>query len=235
MANTVVNPTRMELTRLKGKLKTARRGHKLLKDKRDELMKQFMDVVREVRALRAEVEEELMKVHASFTVAAALMSGPALEQALMYPKQSVELDMTFKNIMSVNVPVYHYKTRTDSDSDIFPYGFAATSGELDDAVEALGKVFQRMLHLAQVEKTAQMLAEEIEKTRRRVNALEYVMIPETEQNIRYITMKLDENDRSTTTRLMKVKDMLLQEALEQQQARDREAQSAFKARQAERV
>ena len=235
MANTVVNPTRMELTRLKGKLKTARRGHKLLKDKRDELMKQFMDVVREVRALRAEVEEELMKVHASFTVAAALMSGPALEQALMYPKQSVELDMTFKNIMSVNVPVYHYKTRTDSDSDIFPYGFAATSGELDDAVEALGKVFQRMLHLAQVEKTAQMLAEEIEKTRRRVNALEYVMIPETEQNIRYITMKLDENDRSTTTRLMKVKDMLLQEALEQQHARDLEAQSAFKARQAERV
>ena len=235
MANTVVNPTRMELTRLKGKLKTARRGHKLLKDKRDELMKQFMDVVREVRALRAEVEEELMRVHSSFTVAAALMSGPALEQALMYPKQSVELDMTFKNIMSVNVPVYHYKTRTDSDSDIFPYGFAATSGELDDAVEALGKVFQRMLHLAQVEKTAQMLAEEIEKTRRRVNALEYVMIPETEQNIRYITMKLDENDRSTTTRLMKVKDMLLQEALEQQQARDLEAQSAFKAREAKRV
>ena len=235
MANTVVNPTRMELTRLKGKLKTARRGHKLLKDKRDELMKQFMDVVREVRALRAEVEDELTQVHASFTVAAALMSGPALEQALMYPKQSVELDMTFKNIMSVNVPVYHYKTRTDSESDIFPYGFAATSGELDDAVEALGKVFQRMLKLAQVEKTAQMLAEEIEKTRRRVNALEYVMIPDTEQSIRYITMKLDENDRSTTTRLMKVKDMLLQEALEQQQARDREAQSAFKARQAERV
>ena len=235
MANTVVNPTRMELTRLKGKLKTARRGHKLLKDKRDELMKQFMDVVREVRALRAEVEEELMKVHASFTVAAALMSGPAMEQALMYPKQSVELDMTFKNIMSVNVPVYHYKTRTESESDIFPYGFAATSGELDDAVEALGKVFQRMLHLAQVEKTAQMLAEEIEKTRRRVNALEYVMIPETEQNIRYITMKLDENDRSTTTRLMKVKDMLLKEAIEQQQARDREAQAAFQSRQAERV
>ena len=233
MANTVVNPTRMELTRLKGKLKTARRGHKLLKDKRDELMKQFMEVVREVRALRAEVEEELMKVHASFTVAAALMSGPALEQALMYPKQSVELDMTFKNIMSVNVPVYHYKTRTDSESDIFPYGFAATSGELDDAVEALGKVFQRMLKLAQIEKTAQMLAEEIEKTRRRVNALEYVVIPDTEHNIRYITMKLDENDRSTTTRLMKVKDMLLKEALEQQQARDLEAQEAYKARQAQ--
>ena len=229
MANTVVNPTRMELTRLKGKLKTAQRGHKLLKDKRDELMKQFLDVVREVRALRAEVEEELMRVHSSFTVAAALMSDQALEQALLCPKQSVELDMTFQNIMSVNVPVYHYKTKTDDNSDIFPYGFAATSGELDDAVDALGRAFQDMLKLAQIEKTAQMLAEEIEKTRRRVNALEYVMIPQTQENIRYISMKLDENDRSTTTRLMKVKDMLLQEALEEQRARDAEALEAFNA------
>ena len=227
MANTVVNPTRMELTRLKGKLKTAQRGHKLLKDKRDELMKQFLDIVREVRVLREQVEEELMQVHDSFTVAAALMSGPALEQALLYPKQSVELDMTFRNIMSVNVPVYHYKTKTDSDSDIFPYGFAATSGELDDAVAALGRVFQRMLQLAQIEKTAQMLAEEIEKTRRRVNALEYVMIPNTQEAIRYITMKLDENDRSTTTRLMKVKDMLLKDAIEAKRAENARAMEAF--------
>ena len=229
MAHTVVNPTRMELTRLKGKLKTAQRGHKLLKDKRDELMKQFLDTVREVRTLRAEVEEELMRVHNSFTVASALMSDQALEQALMYPKQSVELDMTFQNIMSVNVPVYEYHTRTDDESDIFPYGFAATSGELDDAVEALGKVFQRMLQLAQIEKTAQMLAEEIEKTRRRVNALEYVMIPQTQENIRYITMKLDENARATTIRLMKVKDMILKEAMEQQQARDAQALHSFSA------
>lgn len=228
MAATVVNPTRMELTRLKGKLKTAQRGHKLLKDKRDELMKQFLDTVREVRTLRAQVEEELMRVHGSFTVASALMSGPAMEQALMYPKQSVELDMTFKNVMSVNVPVYQYRTRTDDTGDIFPYGFANTSGELDTAVEALGNVFQSMLKLAQIEKTAQLLAEEIEKTRRRVNALEYVMIPETQENIRYITMKLDENDRATTTRLMKVKDMLLQQALEEQRARDEEAQRSFR-------
>ena len=224
MAATVVNPTRMELTRLKGKLKTAQRGHKLLKDKRDELMKQFLDTVREVRALRTQVEEELMRVHRFFTVASALMSGPAMEQALMYPKQSVELDMTFQNVMSVNVPVYQYKTRTDDNGDIFPYGFANTSGELDAAVEALGDVFQAMLKLAQIEKTAQLLAEEIEKTRRRVNALEYVMIPQTQENIRYITMKLDENDRATTTRLMKVKDMLLAQALEEQKARDAEAQ-----------
>ncbi len=227
MANTVVNPTRMELTRLKGKLKTAQRGHKLLKDKRDELMKQFLDTVRELRSLRAQVEEELMRVHSSFTVASALMSAQAMEQALMYPKQSVELTMTFQNIMSVNVPVYHYQTRTDDTGDIFPYGFAATSGELDGAVAALGKVFQDMLKLAQTEKAAQLMAEEIEKTRRRVNALEYVVIPDTQDSIRYITMKLDENDRSTTTRLMKVKDMILKEAIEERQAQDARAVKAF--------
>ena len=227
MANITVNPTRMELTRLKGKLRTAQRSHKLLKDKRDELMKQFLDTVREVKALRAEVEAELMTVHGSFTVASALMSDQAMEQALLYPKQSVELTMTTQNIMSVNVPVYHFQTKTKSDSDIYPYGFAATSGELDTAVEALGKVFQKMLKLAQIDKSAQLMAEEIEKTRRRVNALEYVMIPNTQEAIRYITMKLDENDRATTTRLMKVKDMLLKEAIEEQRARDEAAARRF--------
>ena len=215
MANITVTPTRMELTRLKGKLKTARRGHKLLKDKRDGLMKQFLETVREVRAIRAEVEEELMTVHKSFTVASALMSSEAMEQALLYPKQSVELTQTSRNVMSVNVPVYDFQTKTKSDADIYPYGFAATSGELDTAVDALGRVFQKMLKLAEIEKTAQLMAEEIEKTRRRVNALEYVVIPETESTIRYITMKLDENDRATNTRLMKVKDMILKQALEE--------------------
>ena len=212
MAVKTVNPTRMELTRLKGRLKTARRGHKLLKDKRDELMKQFMDVVRENRALRRRVEEGLMQAHSAFTVASALMSSEALEQALLYPKQSVELTQTSKNIMSVNVPVYHFQTKTMSDSDIYPYGFAATSGELDTAVDALGRVFRKMLKLAEIEKSAQLMAEEIEKTRRRVNALEYVMIPNTQEAIRYITMKLDENERGNTTRLMKVKEMVLQDA-----------------------
>lgn len=227
MANTVVNPTRMELTRLKGKLKTAQRGHKLLKDKRDELMKQFLDTVRELRSLRSQVEQDLMRVHSSFTVASALMSAQSMEQALMYPKQSVELTMTFQNIMSVNVPVYHYQTRTEETGDIFPYGFAATSGELDGAVAALGEVFQNMLKLAETEKAAQLMAEEIEKTRRRVNALEYVVIPNTQDSIRYITMKLDENDRATTTRLMKVKDMLLAEALEEKRAETAKAVKTF--------
>ena len=227
MADITVIPTRMELTRLKGKLKTAQRGHKLLKDKRDELMKQFLETVREVRALREEVEEELMTVHNSFTVASALMSSEALEQALLYPKQSVELTQTTQNIMSVNVPVYHFQTQTRSDSDIYPYGFAATSGELDTAVEALGHVFRKMLKLAEIEKSAQLMAEEIEKTRRRVNALEYVMIPNTQEAIRYINMKLDENDRATTIRLMKVKDMLLKEAIEERQEADARAIRAF--------
>ena len=224
MANITVSPTRMELTRLKGKLRTAQRGHK---DKRDELMKQFLDTVREVRALRTEVERELMTVHSAFTVASALMSSEALEQALLYPKQSVELTCTTRNIMSVNVPVYDFQTKTKSDADIYPYGFAATSGELDDAVEALGRVFQKLLKLAQIEKSAQLMAEEIEKTRRRVNALEYVMIPNTQEAIRYITMKLDENDRATTTRLMKVKDMLLKEAIEEKRAESERAIKAF--------
>ena len=227
MPSTTINPTRMELTRLKGRLRTAQRGHKLLKDKRDELMKQFLDTVREVRSLRAEVEEELMTVHNSFTVASALMSSEALEQALLYPKQSVELTQTTQNIMSVNVPVYHFQTKTKSDSDIYPYGFAATSGELDAAVDALGKVFQKMLKLAEIEKSAQLMAEEIEKTRRRVNALEYVMIPDTQDAIRYITMKLDENDRATTTRLMKVKDMLLKEAIQERREADAQAVKTF--------
>ena len=226
MPNTTVSATRMELTRLKGRLKTAIRGHKLLKDKRDELMKQFLDVVRENRAVRQRVEEGLKRAHASFTVASALMSAEMLEQALLYPKQSVELGLTTKNIMSVSVPEYHFST-VGGAGDIYPYGFATTSCELDDAVDALSSVFQDMLRLAQIEKTTQLLAEEIEKTRRRVNALEYVMIPNTQEAIRYITMKLDENDRSTTTRLMKVKDMLLKDAIEAKRAENARAMEAF--------
>ncbi len=217
MAGKTINPTRMELTRLKGRLKTATRGHKLLKDKRDELMKQFMDIVRRNRVLRKRVEEGLQQANAAFTVASAVMSPEMLEEALLCPKQSVELDVTFRNIMSVDVPVYHYKTTNEDPTEIYSYGFAQTSGELDTAIEALGQVFQDMLELAEVEKTMQLLAQDIEKTRRRVNALEYVMIPEMQRNIRYITMKLDENERGNTTRLMKVKDMVLQDAHHYQQ------------------
>ena len=214
MPSATINPTRMELTRLKGRLKTATRGHKLLKDKRDELMKQFLEIVRRNRELRQKVEAGLERANAAFTVAAALMSPEMLEQALLYPKQSVELDMTSKNIMSVNVPVYSFHTRNEDPTEIYPYGFAQTSGELDAALEALSQVFRDMLELAQVEKTMQLLAADIEKTRRRVNALEYVMIPQFQEKIRYISMKLDENERGNITRLMKVKEMVLQDAHE---------------------
>ena len=223
MPSTTINPTRMELTRLKGRLKTAQRGHKLLKDKRDELMKQFMDVVRENRELRKRVEQALMRAHGSFTVASAIMSPEMLEQSLMCPKQSVELDMTFENVMSVDVPEYHFRTKNDDPSQIYPYGFAQTSGELDDAVTELAGVFQDMLKLAQIEKASQLLAEEIEKTRRRVNALEYVKIPQMQANIKYITMKLDENERANTIRLMKVKSMILEQALEEKRAQTAQA------------
>ena len=212
MASKTINPTRMELTRLKGRLKTASRGHKLLKDKRDELMRQFMEMVRKNRILRQKVEEGLASASSALAVASAVMSPEMLQQALLYPKQGVELGMELKNIMSVYVPEYSFRTKTGDQSGIYPYGLAQTSGELDDALAALSGVFEDMLQLAQAEKTTQLLAEEIEKTRRRVNALEYVMIPELQTNIRYISMKLEENDRSTKVRLMKVKEMVLKDA-----------------------
>lgn len=202
----------MELTRLKGRLRTAQRGHKLLKDKRDELMKQFMEVVREDLALRQKVEQSLTKAYGSFTVASALMSPEMLEQALLCPKQSVSLETGTENVMSVEVPRYEFKLASEDGGNIYPYGFAQTSGELDTAIETMGGVLPQMLELAETEKAVLLLAEDIEKTRRRVNALEYVMIPDLERNIKYISMKLEENERANTTRLMKVKDMVLQDA-----------------------
>ena len=207
-----VTPTRMVLNQTKTRLKTAQRGHKLLKDKRDELMRQFMDVVRRNRELRTRVEQGLTEAFAALTVASAIMSPEMLEQSLLYPRQSVELEQGFKNVMSVNVPVYNFRTRSAEAADIYPYGFAQTSGELDSALARLNQVFADMLELAQVEKSMQLMAQEIEKTRRRVNALEYVMIPEMQENIKYITMKLSENENSTKVRLLKVKDMVLQKA-----------------------
>ena len=212
MAGTAVTPTRMVLNQLKGRLRTARRGHKLLKDKRDELMRQFMEVIKQNKILRTRVEEGLTAAFGSLQVASSIMSPEVMEQSLLYPRQSVELSVKYKNVMSVNVPEYSFTTKNNDPSEIFPYGFAQTSGELDDALEQLAKVFNDMLELAEVEKTMQLLAEEIEKTRRRVNALEYSTIPSLEENIKYITMKLAENENATKVRLLKVKDMVLQKA-----------------------
>ena len=214
MAVMRVNPTRMELTKLKRQLKTAVRGHKLLKDKRDELMKQFLDIVRENKVLREEVEQLLKRANDNFLIARALMSAESLEASIIYPSQSVSLEVSSKNVMSVDVPVFEFKMQNTDTSSIYPYGFASTSTQLDEAIDSLSEALGPMLRLAQKEKSAQLLAQEIEKTRRRVNALEHVMIPNYQDTIKSITMKLDENERGNQTRLMKVKDMMIAENIE---------------------
>lgn len=212
MARLNVNPTRMELSKLKKKLSSARRGHKLLKDKRDELMRQFMILIKEDRQLRAEVEAALSEANRYMAVAGSVMQREVLETALMLPKQEVELEISEKNVMSVSIPVFDAKFKTDDSSDNFSYGTAFTSIDLDGAVMALSDVFPKMIRLAEIEKACQLMADEIEKTRRRVNALEHIMIPDYEGTIKFITMKLSENERSTTTSLMKVKDMVLKQS-----------------------
>jgi V/A-type H+-transporting ATPase subunit D len=207
MALLRVNPTRMELTQTKRRLATARRGHKLLKDKRDEMVRQFMLRIKENYRLRKQVEEELAGAFAAFSVARALMEPGSLNQALMYPARQARLQMGQENILSVRVP----KMTVDQESlqrSVVPYGLAETSSQLDGAIAVMAASLPNLLKLAEVEKICSMLADEIEKTRRRVNALEYVMIPQFEETIRYITMKLDENERGNLTRLMKVKEMI---------------------------
>ena len=215
MAEIRVNPTRMEMKSYQKRYQTARRGHKLLKDKRDELMRQFLDVVREDKALRERVEAALQQVYGGFTVAGAVSNPKMLQEALIYPKKEGSLEVDYRNLMSVNVPVFHLHVHAEGNSDHYNYGMAFTSGELDSALRALNEILEDLLRMAELEKTAQLLAEEIERTRRRVNALEYILMPQYLQIIRSIRMKLDENDRGNTTRLMKVKDMMLQAQMAQ--------------------
>ena len=210
MAELRVNPTRMEMKRIQARYQTARKGHKLLKDKRDGLMKQFLDVVREDKLLRERVEAALTNVYRSFTVASAVSSPKMLEEALICPKKEGELSVDYKNIMSVTVPVFDMKVQAAGASDSYNYGLAFTSGELDASLRELSDVMEDLLRMAELEKTAQLLAEEIERTRRRVNALEYILMPQYLETIKSIKMKLDENERGNTTRLMKVKDMMLE-------------------------
>lgn len=212
MAIMNVNPTRMQLTKLKKQLATAVRGHKMLKDKRDELMRRFIDLVQENKRLRDKVEKELQECNSHFVNASAVMSKQALDASLMSPKQQVSVEVGSKNVMSVNIPELSSSTRTSDEGDIFPYGFAFTSFELDDAVMSLNELLPDLIRLAEIEKSCELMSAEIEKTRRRVNSLEHVMIPRYQETIKYISMKLEENDRSSRTRLMKVKDMLLDKA-----------------------
>jgi V/A-type H+-transporting ATPase subunit D len=203
----------MELTRLKARLKTAVRGHKLLKDKQDELMRRFIELIKQNKKLRMEVEKELQEAFHEFLLASAVMSPELLEEAVSFPKENITVDIKKKNVMSVHVPVMSFIRKLEGDEgSIYPYGFATTSSELDDAIRKLYTIMPKLLELAEVEKACQLMADEIEKTRRRVNALEYRTIPELQETIRFIRMKLDENERSTITRLMKVKQIINKEA-----------------------
>ncbi len=201
-----VNPTRMELRRLKDRLKTAVRGHKLLKDKSDEMIRRFMEYAKQNKALREEVEEELADALRSFVLAKAVSDEYAIQEAVVMPSSQITLTASTDNVMSVIVPKFElHKTQGE---DKYPYSYGSVTAELDGSIAILTELMQKLIKLAEIEKTCNMLADEIEKNRRRVNALEYVMIPQTEETIRYITMKLDENERGNIVRLMKIKSIL---------------------------
>ncbi len=212
MAVMNVNPTRMELTTLKRKLVTARRGHKLLKDKRDELMRRFLILIKENKELRKSVEEKMKLANSYMALASGEMSDNEITVALMLSGQKISVDIEKKNIMSVPVPEFRLNHKLSESNGAVSYGFGFTAGDLDEAVNIYNSLSKDLLRLAEVEKTCQLLAREIEGTRRRVNALEHVLIADYEDTIRYITAKLEENDRSNTTRLMKIKDMMLEKA-----------------------
>lgn len=207
MAVLRVNPTRMELSKIKKRLVMATRGHKLLKDKRDEMVRQFIILIKKNKELRTDVERELSKALGNFAMARAVMDPKALEEAMLYPARNAKIDIKTKNVMSVNVPTIIVDENSLTESTL-SYGLTETSAQLDDAIARLADILPKMIELAEIEKACNMLADEIEKTRRRVNALEYVMIPKFEETIKYISMKLDENERGALTRLMKVKDMI---------------------------
>lgn len=210
MAKMNVNPTRMELRRLKTRLKTATRGHKLLKDKSDEMIRQFMVYVRENKRLREEIEAELSSALKGFTLACAVSSNAVIEEAVMMPATKAEISLSSDNVMSVEVPSISVVEHEGQDK--YPYSFDTVTSELDASIGTLSTLLVKLVKLAEVEKTCNMLADEIEKNRRRVNALEYVMIPQIEETIKYINMKLDENERASTIRLMKVKSMIEQKS-----------------------
>ncbi|MBM6613652.1 V-type ATP synthase subunit D [Desemzia sp. RIT804] len=208
MAKLNVNPTRMELANLKDRLSLASRGHKLLKDKQDELMRQFIELIKKNNKLRTVVEEKLISAMQSFVMAKSLLNEKYIEELVAVPPRTVNLSVYEKNIMSVNVPVMNFDySEDDSHTSDISYGYLNSNSELDVSIEEMSAVMKELLELSEIEKTCQLLADEIESTRRRVNALEYRTIPQLEETIYFIQMKLDESERAGITRLMKVKDM----------------------------
>ena len=211
MARLKVTPTRMNLNALKDRLATSKRGYKLLKDKQDELMRQFLELIRKNKKLREEVEKELEDSFSDFLIASAFMSPEFMEEAVSFPTQKLGVDISIKNVMSVRIPKMEFKLEENENASMFPYGYAETSAGLDKTIKGLKEVMERLLELAELEKTTQLMADEIESTRRRVNALEYRTIPDLEETIKYIRAKLEENERATISRLMKVKDIIAEE------------------------
>lgn len=210
MARLNVTPTRMNLNTLKKRLATSKRGYKLLKDKQDELMRQFLEKIRENKRLREEVEADLKDSSKGFLMASSFMSPEFLEEAVSFPTQKIWVDIKVQNVMSVRIPKMEFKIDKggNENASMYPYGLAQTSADLDLAIRGLNKVMDKLLTLAELEKSTQLMADEIEGTRRRVNALEYRTIPDLEETIKYIRAKLEENERATISRLMKVKDII---------------------------
>ena len=210
MARLNVTPTRMNLNTLKKRLATSKRGYKLLKDKQDELMRQFLEKISENKRLREEVEADLKDSSKGFLMASSFMSPEFLEEAVSFPTQKIGVDIKVQNVMSVRIPKMEFKIDKggNENASMYPYGLAQTSADLDLAIKGLNKVMDKLLTLAELEKSTQLMADEIEGTRRRVNALEYRTIPDLEETIKYIRAKLEENERATISRLMKVKDII---------------------------
>lgn len=222
MARLNVTPTRMNLNTLKKRLSVSKRGYKLLKDKQDELMRQFLDLIRKNKELREEVEAMLSDSFKDFLVASSFMSPEFLEEAVSLPTQKIGLDIEVKNVMSVRIPKMEFEVDKgdNKEKSIYPYGYAQTSAGLDTAIEGLNEVMDKLLELAEIEKTCQLMADEIEGTRRRVNALEYRTIPDLEETIKYIRAKLEENERSTIARLMKVKDLISDDDVDEKEEKE---------------
>ena len=207
MARLNVKPTRMELANLKERLKLSKRGHKLLKDKQDELMRQIIGLIKSNNQLRDQVEADLTDSMREFVVAKSLINEQFIEELFVGAETNVELHIQEKNIMSVSVPKMDFNIKESAVSSDIQYGYLNSSSELDESIGKIESVLPHLLKLSEIEKTCQLMADEIEKTRRRVNALEYQMIPQLEETIRYIQLKLEENERSSIVRMMKVKDM----------------------------
>lgn len=205
MAVMNVNPTRMEMKRLQQRMKTATRGHKLLKDKTDEMIRRFITLAEENKRLRRETEKDLAKALSSFTLARSQTDARIVEEAILMPGRTVKLSCHKRKVMGIDVPAIDIN---DSGGELYPYSFLSVTGQLDDSVRGLNAVLFKLIKLAETEKTCNMLADEIEKNKRRVNALENIMIPQLSETIKYIKMKLDESERSATVRLMKVKDII---------------------------